>query len=337
MAEKTRWGIIGTGWIAKEFATGLTVLPEAELVAVGSRTAESATQFADMFGVPHRHASYDALANDPDVDVVYVATPHTLHKENSLLCLQAGKAVLCEKPFTINAAEAEAVIQFARATKLFLMEAMWTRFIPLVVKLRQLLADRVVGNVQMLVADLGFRVDFDPLNRLFDPQLGGGALLDLGVYPVSLASMVFGPPSRITSMAQFGETGVDEQAAILLGYDQGRLAALYTSLRADTPREAILVGTEGRIRIHPQMFRPTKLTLSLTDQEDNTIEIPLEGNGYNYQAAEVMRCLKAGKSESDTMPLDETLAIMKTMDQIRAQWGLRYPMEAPLFPPEAES
>ena len=327
MADRIRWGIIGTGSIAREFATGLTVLPEAELVAVGSRTAESASQFADMFGVPHRHASYEALANDPSVDVVYVATPHTLHKANSLLCLQTGKAVLCEKPFTINAAEAEAVVQFAREKKLFLMEAMWTRFIPLVVKVRQLLADRAIGHVQMLVADLGFRVDFDPLHRLFDPQLGGGALLDLGVYPVSLASMIFGPPSTTTSMAQFGETGVDEQAAIILGYEQGRLATLYTSLRTDTPREAILLGSKGRITIHAQMFRPTKLTLSLAGEEDDIIEMPLEGNGYNYEAAEVMRCLQAGKLESDIMPLDETLAIMKTMDQIRAQWGLEYPME----------
>jgi predicted dehydrogenase len=327
MADKIRWGIIGTGWVAKEFATGLTVLPEAELVAVGSRTAESANQFADMFGVPHRHASYEALVNDSEVDVVYVATPHNLHKENSLLGLQAGKAVLCEKPFTINAAEAEAVIQFARGNKLFLMEAMWTRFIPLVVKVRQLLADRVIGDVQMLVADLGMRKDFDPKHRLFALQLGGGALLDLGIYPVSLASMVLGPPSRITSMAQLGETGVDEQAAIILGYDRGRLAILYTSLRIDTPMEAILLGTKGRIRIHSPMYRPTKLALSLLGQEDNIIEMPLEGNGYNYEAAEVMRCLQAGELESDTMPLDETLAIMKTMDQIRAQWGRKYPME----------
>ena len=153
--------------------------------------------------------------------------------------------------------------------------------------------------------------------------------MDIGVYPVSLASMIFGPPSRITSMAQFGETGVDEQTAIILGYDQGQLATLYTSLKADTPVEAILMGDKGWIRIHPLMIRPTKLTLSLTGQEDNIIEMPLEGNGYNYEAAEVMRCLQAGKLESDTMPLDETLAIMKTMDQIRAQLGLKYPMEAP--------
>jgi predicted dehydrogenase len=182
--------------------------------------------------------------------------------------LQAGKAVLCEKPFTINAAEAEAVIQLARRKKLFLMEAMWTRFIPLVGKVRQLLADRVIGDLQILVADLGFWADFDPLRHVFNPQLGGGALLDLGVYSISLASMIFGPPIRITSMAQLGETGVDEQAAIILGHDQGQLALLYTSLRTDTPAEVILIGTRGR-----------------------------------------------------------TLTIMKTMDQIRAQWGLKYPME----------
>jgi len=327
MANKIRWGIIGTGKIAKAFATGLTVLPEAQLVAVGSRSAESANEFANLFGVPHRHASYEGLVNDPNVDVVYVATPNTLHKENSLLCLQADKAVLCEKPFTINAAEAEAVIQLARRKKLFLMEAMWTRFIPLVGKLQQLLADRVIGDLQMLVADLGFWAEFDPLHRVFNPQLGGGALLDLGVYSISLAWMIFGSPSRITSMAQLGQTGVDEQAAIVLGYDQGQLAILCTSLRTDTPAEAVLMGTQGRIRIHTPIFRPTTLTLSLTDQEDNVIEIPLEGNGYNYQAAEVMRCLQAGKLESDTMPLDETLAIMKAMDQIRAQWGLKYPAD----------
>jgi predicted dehydrogenase len=327
MADKIRWGIIGTGKIAKAFATGLTALPEAELVAVGSRTAKSANEFADIFGVPHRHASYESLANAPNIDVIYVATPNTLHKENSLLCLQAGKAVLCEKPFTINAAEAEAVIQLARAKELFLMEAMWTRFIPLVGKVRQLLADRAIGDLQMLVADLGFWADFDPLHRVFNPQLGGGALLDLGVYSISLAWMIFGSPSRITSMAQLGESGVDEQAAIIMGYDEGQLAILYTSIRTDTPAEAILMGNKGQIRIHPPMFRPTKLTLSLTGQEDSVIEMPLEGNGYNYQAAEVMRCLQAGKLESDIMPLDETLAIMKTMDQIRVQWGLKYPME----------
>ncbi len=328
MTDKIRWGILGTGSIAKKFAKGLTVLPQAELIAVGSRTQESADRFADQFQVPHRHAGYEALANDPEADVIYISTPHSLHKENSLLCLEAGKAVLCEKPFTINALEAELVINLARKKELFLMEAMWTRFIPLVAEVRQMLADGVIGEIQMLAADLGFWAEFEPEQRLFNPQLGGGSLLDVGVYPVSMASMIFGgSPATITSTARLGKTGVDENAAVIFGYEQGQIATLYSSVRTNSPSEAIIMGTKGRIKIHRLMFKPTKLTLSLNDQEDETIEMPLEGNGYNYQAAEVMRCLQTGKLESETMPLAETLAIMQTMDQIRTQWGLKYPME----------
>lgn len=327
MVDNTGWGIIGTGWIADQFATGLALLPEAELRAVGSRARESADRFADRFGVPRRHASYEALVNDPEVDVVYVATPHSEHKENCLLCLGAGKPVLCEKPFSINAAEAKEVIQLAHEKGLFLMEAMWTRFFPIIVKLRELLAEGTIGDVKMLVADLGFQPEFDPQHRLFAPELGGGSLLDVGVYPVSFASMVFGPPARVASMAQMGETGVDEQAAVILGYDQDQLATLYSSLRTITPAEAILLGTEGQIKVHSQMFRPSKLTLAQSGEEEQIIEMPYPGNGYQYEAVEVMRCLSAGKLESDVMPLDETLSIMETLDQIRAQWGLKYPME----------
>ncbi len=327
MTGRIRWGIISTGKIAEKFARGLTFLPEAELVAVGSRARASAEKFGDMFGVPNRHASYEALANDPDVDVLYVATPHSLHKENCLLGLQAGKAVLCEKPFTINAAESQEVIRSAREKKLFLMEAMWTRFIPAIVKVRELLTDEVIGEVRVLSAGLGFRADFDPQSRLFSPELGGGALLDIGVYAISLASMVFGTPSRVTSMAHLGETGVDEQAAIILGYDQGQLATLFTTIRTNAPGEAILMGTRGRIRIHASIARPTRITLSLNGQKDRIIEMPVDGTGYNYEAAEVMSCLREGKLESEAIPLDETLSIMRTMDQIRAQWGLKYPME----------
>lgn len=327
MADKIRWGIIGTGRICGEFATGLQVVPEAELVAVGSRTAAAANKFGDKFAIRRRHASYEALANDPEVDVVYVGTPHSLHRANSLLCLQAGKAVLCEKPFAINAAEAARMIELARAKKLFLMEAMWTRFIPAVVRVRQILADGIIGEVHMLTADLGFRANYDPQHRLFNLELGGGALLDIGIYPLSWASMLFGRPDRVTGLAHLGETGVDEQMSVSLGYKGGQLANLYASLRTDSPIEAIIMGSRGRIRLHAPMFRPTRLTLSISGQPDEVIELPLTGNGYNYQAVEVMDCLRAGRLESQTMPLDETLAIMQTMDQIRALWGLKYPLE----------
>jgi predicted dehydrogenase len=327
MSEKIGWGILSTGNIARQFARGLRSVPDAELVAVGSRTIESANRFGDMFNVPHRHASYEALANDPDVDVIYIGTPHSLHYENSILCLEAGKAVLCEKPFAINAIEAEAVIKTAQQQNLFLMEAMWTRFIPSVVKLRQLLTDGAIGEVRLFVGDFGFRAEFKPAGRLFNPSLGGGALLDAGVYPLSMASMILGAPAKIISLAHLGETGVDEQEAIILGYDEGRLAIIYSAIRADTPGEAIVIGVKGQIRVHNPIFRPTRLTLSKVGQDDEVMDIPYEGNGYNYQAAEVMRCIRAGKIESETMPHAETLAIMRTMDQIRAQWGLEYPME----------
>ena len=332
MAEKIRWGILGTGSIARKFAEGLKALDDAELVAVGSRTQQSADAFGDAFGVPHRRASYEALASDADVDVIYVATPHALHKDNTILCLRAGKPVLCEKPFAINAREAEEMIRCARERKLFLMEAMWSRFFPITFKVRELLRGGVIGEPRMLTADFGFRTRINPKGRLFDPALGGGALLDVGVYPVSLSSMIFGTPTRIAGMAHLGETGVDEQAAIILGFPGGALSILYTAIRTRTPQEAVIMGTHGQIRIHSAWWRPTKMTVTGFAQRDTAspevVELPYEGNGYNYEAAEVMQCLHAGKQESDLMPLDETLAIMRTLDEIRAQWHLKYPMEA---------
>jgi predicted dehydrogenase len=328
MTDKIRWGILGPGRIAHNFAQGLAVLPDAELLAVGSRSQANADAFGAEFDVPHRYASYQALVADPEVDVIYVATPHSSHRESSLLCLRAGKAVLCEKPFTVNAVEAEEVIALARERGLFLMEAMWTRFLPAFDKIRELLSQGVLGELRMLIADFGFRAPFNPQSRLFDPRLGGGALLDVGVYLVSLASMAFGsPPVRISSLAHLGSTGVDEQSAMILGYERGELAVLATAVRTPTPQEAHLLGTEGQLRIHTQWWKPDTLTLSLPGQEDQVIHLPFQGNGYNYEASEVMNCLREGKTESAVMPLDETLNIMRTMDRIRTQWDLRYPME----------
>jgi predicted dehydrogenase len=293
---------------------------------VGSRSQATADEFGDTFGARRRYASYEALANDPEIDVIYVSTPHPMHRDNTLLALNAGKAVLCEKPFCLNAAEAETMINLARSKGLFLMEAMWTRYLPAVIKTRQLIADGVLGEIRMIMADFGFRFEFDPQHRLLNPELGGGALLDAGVYPISFTSMIFGPPVRVMSMAQLGQTGVDEQAAILLEHDRGRLALIATAVRTDTPSHVIVMGTRGRLRVHPPIYCPTQLTLTLNGK-DELIDAPLEGNGYNYQANEVMDCLRAGKLESELMPLDETLSIMKTMDQIRAPWGLKYPTE----------
>jgi predicted dehydrogenase len=327
MTTPIRWGILGTGNIAGQFAQGLTSLDDAELVAVGSRSQESADSFGDRFGVPRRHGSYEALASDPLVDAVYIGTPHSLHKENTIMCLKAGKAVLCEKPFAINAAETREMIAVARERKLFLMEAVWSRFLPLLVKLRELLAEGAIGEVRMLYADFGFRASVNPESRLFNPALGGGALLDVGIYPVSLAHMILGKPNRIAALAEIGETGVDEQGAMILGFPKGELALLSTAIRTSTPHEATILGTKGSIRLEREWWHGTKLTLQRGDGAPEQLDLPFEGNGYNYEAAEVGRCLREGRLESDVIPLDETLEVMETLDAIRAQWGLKYPME----------
>jgi len=250
-----------------------------------------------------------------------------LHQANSLQCLQAGKAVLCEKPFTVNAQEAAAVINLARERGLFLMEAMWTRFLPLFTKLRELMAQGVLGELRLLQVDFGFRAGFNPQGRLFDPQLAGGALLDVGVYNLSLASLLWGRPERIHSAAYLGETGVDEQSAVILSYAKGQLATLTSAIRTATPQEALVIGTDGWLKIHTPWWKATAMTLAVAGQAPQLIEAPFAGNGYNYQADEVGRCLRAGRLESAVMPLDETLAILATLDEIRRQWGLRYPVE----------
>jgi predicted dehydrogenase len=325
--EKVRWGILGTGAIARQFVQGLNSVPEAEVLAVGSRSRASAQEFADKRSIPRRHASYDDLASDPDVDVVYIATPHPLHAENATLCLRAGKAVLCEKPFSVNAAEAERVVKLARERGLFIMEGMWTRFFPLMEEVRRLTSEGAIGEVRMLNVDFGFRAGLDPASRLFDPKLGGGALLDVGVYCVSLASMILGQPSGSVGLSHLGKTGVDEQASIVLEHEGGRLANLSIGIRTTTPQEATIMGTEGYVRIHAPWWRPKSMTIYRPGEESETVDAPVSGNGFNYEAAEVMRCLEAGKTESDVMPLDETISVMRTMDRIRATWGLRYPGE----------
>ncbi len=322
-----RWGIVGLGSIARQFATGLKSAPGAELAAVGSRSQEKADTFGAEFGAARCHGSYEALAADPDVDAVYVASPHPMHKADALLCLRHGKAVLCEKPFTINAAEAEEVIGAARANNVFLMEAMWTRFLPAVQRVRELVREEAVGDIQFVQADFGFRAGFDPKSRLFDPALGGGGLMDVGVYCISFASMLLGTPEHVTGTAVLGETGVDETAAMVLRYPSRAIAVLSTAIRSNTPHEATIVGTDGKIKVHSPFWKATTLTLSRGGRADEVIELPYEGNGYNYEALEVARCVGAGLTESQTMPLDETLEIMKTMDTLRAQWGVKYPME----------
>ena len=328
MTDPIRWGILGTGNIAKQFARGLTSVDDANLVAVGSRATDTADAFGDEFSIPRRHASYEALVADDEVDAIYVSTPHPFHRDNSILCLQHGKAVLCEKPFTVNANEAAAVIDVARHEGIFLMEAMWTRYVPAVVRLRELLADGAIGDVRMIQADFGFRTGVNPHGRLFNLALGGGALLDVGIYSLSFAAMVLGcDPVQVVSTADMGETGVDEQSAFLLRYDGGELAVLSCAVRTSTAVEVKIFGTDGSITVESPFFKAESLTIKSGGKESRE-ELPLVGNGYNYEAMEVGACLREGRTESATMPLDETLALMKLLDQIRAPWGLTYPSDS---------
>lgn len=322
-----RWGIIGPGNIARQFAKGLAATPGASLVAVASRSHERAAAFAAAHGGPRAYGSQAELAADPGVDAVYIATPHPQHLAAARACLEAGKAVLCEKPITVNAGQLEELIAVARARRAFLMEAMWTRFLPAMARVRGWLAEGAIGEPRLVTADFGFRCGWDPSSRLLDPATAGGGLLDVGVYVLAFAGMVFGPqPERVAGFAHIGETGVDEQAALILGWSGGRLASLTCGVRTGTPQCARIDGTDGSISV-PDFWRATRAVLKGAGGRGETFEQPHRGNGYEYQAMEVARCLGAGLPESPVMPLAESLAIQRSMDELRRQWRLTYPCE----------
>ncbi|MEJ2148169.1 MAG: Gfo/Idh/MocA family oxidoreductase [Chloroflexota bacterium] len=324
--ETTRWGILSTGWIAAQLAQAMTDQPDAEILAVGSRTQVSADAFGDQWNIPRRYGSYEALANDPDLDVIFIGTPHTFHYENMLLCLNAGKHVLCEKPLTINAAQAEECIALARQKGLFLMEAMWMRFLPAIRALNERLSEGALGEVRLVEADFVIPKPYDPHHRLYDPYLGGGALLDLGVYPISFTHMILGTPDQMLSHAHLGETNVDELATMIFIYNSGKSAVLTTSQRLVHPVEALVVGTEGYARVHSMFFRAQRFSVQIGEEgKEQVFDYPYESNGYIHEVRAVQACLQAGKLESDLMPLDESLAIMQIMDELRSGWGVFYP------------
>lgn len=324
-----RWGILGTGRMADTLAREIAGMPaeRAQLVAVGSRSAATAEAFARRHGIPHRWTGHLELARDRDVDAVYVATPHGLHFEHALACLEAGKAVLCEKPFTLNAAQAARLVGVARENGLFLMEAMWTRFLPAIIAVRELVAAGTLGRVALVIGGGAFIPAYDPAHYLFDPKLGGGALLDAGVYLVSLASMILGTPARVLSSGRIGQHGVDEQVVVLLDQPGGAQAALYVSLRARRSPDLEIMGERARVRIDAPVFRPQGLTLSRPGEPDARAEYPIEGTGYGPMIEAAITAIRGGRIESEVMPLEETLSIMRTMDQVRAAIGLRYPGE----------
>jgi predicted dehydrogenase len=310
-----RWGILGTGAIARTFTEDLLSLPGHEVAAVGSRARPTADAFAARYDIAAAYGSYAELAADDGLDVIYVATPHNGHRPAALTCLEAGRAVLVEKPFTISAAEAEEVVAAARSRGLFAMEAMWTRFNPLIKQLRGLVADGAIGEVKAVYADFGFPAPYDPATRLWSVETAGGALLDLGVYPLSFAWMLLGEPSTLQATAAAAPNGVDANTGILAGYDSGAVALLHCGLVAESPKTATVLGTTGRIEVAAPFFRPSAMTLHRGDSAE-TFTVDLAGHGYTYQAQEVARCLRAGELESPLMPLDESVAIMRALDTI---------------------
>ena len=320
-----RWGVIGTGGIARAFARDLKLAPGHNVVAVGSRSIEKAHEFGTQFGCLGL-GSYEALV-DADIDAVYVATPHPMHAPNTILALEHGKPVLCEKPFAVNSRESAAMIATAQRNNLLLVEAMWSRFLPHYRRIRELLKAGELGEIISVSADHGQNLPASHFYRLHAPELAGGALLDLGIYPISFAYFILGKPQSITAKAEFTSTGVDSQTSIILRYDTGAHANLTTTLLVKSPCTATVVGTKGTLYIDGDFYTPTSMRLQRVSGE--VIEFPnnYAGHGLREQAIEFADLLRAGKMESDLMTHSETQSIMETMDEIRSQINLFYPFE----------
>jgi predicted dehydrogenase len=321
--DTIRWGILATGGIATRFVEDLKLLPDAEVAAVGSRSAESARAFADAHQIPRAHGSWQALADDPEVDVIYVATPHSAHHAATTICLTAGKPVLCEKPFTLDAPSTQDLISLARSRGLFLMEAMWMRTNPVIRRVAALVTDGAIGTITHVSADFGVSGPFPTGHRMRAPELGGGALLDLGVYPVTFAQLFLGAPDHVAAWASLLPEGTDENTGIVLGYQDGAVATLHCGLNGETGQRAAITGTKGRIEVDRLFFCPSSFTL-VRDGQATFEELAIRGNGMGYEAEEVMRCLRAGLTESPLIPHSESLAVMSTLDAVRAQIGVRY-------------
>lgn len=323
-----RWGVAGPGIIARRFASGMRQIPDGEIVAVASRDRVRADVYADEVGAGRRYGAYVELAEDPDVDIVYVATTPANHAELTVLYLEHGKHVLCEKPFALNLRQVEQMANAAAANDRFLMEAMWSRFLPAYVKLRELLQQRVIGEPLLVEADFGFLLEYDPTHRLLDPGVGGGALLDLGVYPLQLAMMVLGPPDGIAAAAHLGESGVDEAVAAALHHPGGTLAVVKAAVNTPLACTARIAGAHGSIELPAFMHCPERLVVRTLPLEVAEHQCPIDGEGLHYQVLEVHRCLRAGLTQSPTMSLEDSRHLAGACDEIRRQIGLVYPGEA---------
>ncbi len=321
------WAILGLGNIARKFAQDLALVPHARLHAVASRSLAKAQAFAADFGGPHAVGSYEDLLAVPGIDVVYIATPHSEHCAHTLLCLRAGLPVLCEKAFALNSSQAQEMIEAARQRPVFLMEAFWTRFFPAVTHALDLVRAGVIGEVKHLAADFGFAAPYEPTGRLFNPALAGGSLLDIGVYPLFISQLFLGAPAAVRAVATPAGTGVDLNCAVVLAYASGATASVFSTLAATTDNQCILYGTKGQLRLTGRFHAPNGVAVQLLGQEAQPTPCAKEGYGYHYEAAHVQQCLSQGLLESPLLPLAFSQELMRVLDAVRQQIGLRYPGE----------
>ena len=324
MQKYYRWGILGLGNIAHQFAKGLSVTDKGKLFAVGSRSIDKANNFARQYNAEIAYGSYQELINDINVDIIYIATPHNSHYELSIQCLNAGKAVLCEKPAAINSQQFAKVQKLAIEKNLFFMDAFWARFHPHIKKVMELVEQNTIGEVMLIQADFGFKVEFDPNHRLFNPVLGGGTILDIGIYPAFLALLLLGYPNEVKASAVKGKTKIDESCGMIFTYKNKKMAVLSSTFLADTEIKASVFGTKGKILLDEKWFSPSKIFVHINDTEIKEYYYPAKMNGYEYEAEEVMDCLDKNLTESPLLPLNFTKQLIKLTDEIRKSAGINY-------------
>ena len=325
MGKKYKWGILAPGKMSAKFTRGLKLLDNVELYAVGSRDIERAKQFADEFGFKKYYGSYEELVSDPELEIVYIASPHSRHYEHTLLCLKNKKAVLCEKAFALNSREVEEMINEAAKQKVFLMEALWPPFQPMYRKTKEILQSGVVGKVLHLDARFSFQAPYDPSDRKFNLTLGGGSLLDIGIYAVIDALWFMGVPDEVIAKASFTETGSEHSISIIFGYDDGRMATLYSSFRTAAGIGCDLLCENGNLSFSRQRDMSQRLDVSINGKENKEYSLLPDGMGYQFEAEEVMNCIDKGKTQSDTVPHSFSLDLMKTLDRIRKAAGIEFP------------
>lgn len=325
MIKNINWGIIGVGKIAEKFATDLKAVKNAQLHAVASSSSlERAKDFAERYEAPYFYDSYESIFQTPDLDAIYIATPHTSHAENAILCLKNKVPVLCEKPFAMNLKQVQKMVESARENDTFLMEAMWTRFIPAIQKTLDLISEGRIGKVRNIQADFGFNAPFLPEKRLLNQSLGGGALLDIGIYPAYLSLLLLGYPSEIQAISNFGETGIDETTSFILAYKNEATANLSCTLKSNTRTEALIYGENGYILIEGRFMEAKQITLFENDKKPVEYIFPRKTFGYNFEIEEVSQCVREGKKESRRMPLSMSVKLISLLDEIRQKAGIIY-------------